>query len=91
MKRQPFCKGLPQGPIKLKYATVHRVAGKHTSITILSAVDPTEVMDQYYKLRIKITEVVSTDDDWWYMGVQAMLEENLKRTKAYTYALNALG
>lgn len=25
-------------------------------------------MDQYYKLEIKITEVVTKDDSWWYMG-----------------------
>lgn len=68
--------------IEVRNNAQNRREAADTTIVALSALEPTEIMNQYYKLRIKITEVVSTDD-WWYMGCKQCWKKLRKEQGIY--------
>lgn len=35
---------------------------------MLPELDPSDIMDELYIMKIQITEIVSGENDWWYMG-----------------------
>lgn len=62
-----------------------------TTIAALAELEPTtNMMDEIYKLRIQVTEVVS-GADWWYMNCKEcwkkLKEEKSSRTKVCSFSV----